>query len=95
MSVEILANGVRGGEPGRPHRPRAAKSRRRSAPPFWMGRQAPASLTIDVEDYYHVAAFRGVVRREDWDWYPSRVEPLGQARIGAGPEVRGRSLGGD
>lgn len=35
---------------------------------------APAVFTVDVEDYYQVAAFRGLVRRRDWDWYPSRVE---------------------
>ncbi|MBP7146653.1 MAG: DUF3473 domain-containing protein [Acidobacteria bacterium] len=37
-------------------------------------RAAPALLTVDVEDYYQVAAFERVVRREDWAWYPSRVE---------------------
>ncbi len=31
------------------------------------------ALTIDVEDYYHVSAFEGVVERGDWDKYPSRV----------------------
>lgn len=31
------------------------------------------ALTVDVEDYFHVAAFAGAVRREDWDNYPSRV----------------------
>lgn len=31
------------------------------------------ALTIDVEDYYHVAAFESVVRHEDWDRYESRV----------------------
>jgi polysaccharide deacetylase family protein (PEP-CTERM system associated) len=33
-----------------------------------------AALTVDVEDYYHVAAFRGVVRPEDWSRFESRVE---------------------
>jgi polysaccharide deacetylase family protein (PEP-CTERM system associated) len=37
-------------------------------------RVAPAVLTIDLEDYYQVSAFNGVVRPEDWSWYPSRVE---------------------
>lgn len=32
------------------------------------------ALTIDVEDYFHVAAFEKVVRVEDWDRYESRVE---------------------
>ncbi len=32
------------------------------------------ALTIDVEDYYHVAAFASVIRFGDWDWYESRVE---------------------
>ena len=31
------------------------------------------ALTIDVEDYYHVEAFQGVVRREDWHHYEPRV----------------------
>ncbi|MFN7964263.1 MAG: XrtA system polysaccharide deacetylase [Acidobacteriota bacterium] len=35
---------------------------------------APAVLTIDLEDYYQVSAFKGTVRPEDWSWYPSRVE---------------------
>lgn len=32
------------------------------------------ALTIDVEDYYHVAAFASVIRFGDWAWYESRVE---------------------
>lgn len=31
------------------------------------------ALTIDVEDYFHVAAFRREIRVEDWDHYPLRV----------------------
>ncbi|MGH7847852.1 MAG: XrtA system polysaccharide deacetylase [Candidatus Binatia bacterium] len=31
------------------------------------------ALTVDVEDYFHVAAFARVVRREHWDSYPRRV----------------------
>jgi polysaccharide deacetylase family protein (PEP-CTERM system associated) len=31
------------------------------------------ALTVDVEDYFHVTAFEGRVRRADWDYYPSRV----------------------
>lgn len=32
------------------------------------------ALTIDVEDYFHVHAFAGVVSPGDWDSYPLRVE---------------------
>ena len=32
------------------------------------------ALTIDVEDYFQVTAFEGVVGRDDWPAYPSRVE---------------------
>jgi polysaccharide deacetylase family protein (PEP-CTERM system associated) len=32
------------------------------------------ALTIDVEDYYHVAAFASVIQRRDWDKYEGRVE---------------------
>jgi polysaccharide deacetylase family protein (PEP-CTERM system associated) len=32
------------------------------------------ALTIDVEDYFQVTAFEGVVDRDDWKVYPSRVE---------------------
>lgn len=32
------------------------------------------ALTVDVEDYFHVAAFAGNVAREDWPKMPSRVE---------------------
>ena len=31
-------------------------------------------LSIDVEDYFHVEAFAGVVQRSDWDTYTCRVE---------------------
>ena len=41
-------------------------------PPVVQG--IPNALTIDVEDYYHVAAFEPVVRFEDWARYESRVE---------------------
>jgi len=30
-------------------------------------------LSVDVEDYFHVEAFAGVVPRESWDQYPCRV----------------------
>lgn len=32
------------------------------------------ALTVDVEDYFQVTAFEGVVDRDDWPVYPSRVE---------------------
>ena len=32
------------------------------------------ALTIDVEDYYHVAVFASVIQRRDWDKYEGRVE---------------------
>ena len=31
-------------------------------------------LTIDLEDYFMVSAFEGVVKREDWENYESRIE---------------------
>jgi polysaccharide deacetylase family protein (PEP-CTERM system associated) len=32
------------------------------------------ALTVDVEDYFHVAAFQDVIRPNDWDSFPLRVE---------------------
>ncbi|HSE85778.1 MAG TPA: XrtA system polysaccharide deacetylase [Candidatus Binatia bacterium] len=32
------------------------------------------AMTVDVEDYFHVQAFAGVIARTDWERYPSRVE---------------------
>jgi len=31
------------------------------------------ALTVDLEDYFHVSAYAGLVRQQDWDTYPSRV----------------------
>lgn len=31
------------------------------------------ALTVDVEEHYQVSGFEDVVRREDWDLFPSRV----------------------
>ena len=31
-------------------------------------------LSVDVEDYFHVEALAGVVNRDHWDSYPTRVE---------------------
>lgn len=41
------------------------------------GVTAPAitgAMTVDVEDYFQVAAFANKVRRQDWDSFPCRVE---------------------
>lgn len=32
------------------------------------------AMTVDVEDYYHVAAFAKVINPSEWDQWPSRVE---------------------
>lgn len=32
------------------------------------------ALTVDVEDYFHVEAFAGVIAPEEWSRYPMRVE---------------------
>ena len=32
------------------------------------------AMTVDVEEYFQVAAFEGRIRRDAWDGYPSRVE---------------------
>lgn len=32
------------------------------------------ALTVDVEDYFQVSAFESVIRRDDWDGMPHRVE---------------------
>ncbi|MBI5136396.1 MAG: DUF3473 domain-containing protein [Nitrospirae bacterium] len=32
------------------------------------------ALSIDVEDYFHVAAFQDIVAPDDWPTYPTRVE---------------------
>jgi len=32
------------------------------------------AMTVDVEDYFQVAAFDGCIRREDWSRWPARVE---------------------
>jgi polysaccharide deacetylase family protein (PEP-CTERM system associated) len=34
----------------------------------------PAALTVDVEDYFQVSAFRHVIRYDQWDGMESRVE---------------------
>jgi polysaccharide deacetylase family protein (PEP-CTERM system associated) len=37
------------------------------------GPPVPDALSVDVEDYFHVEAFRDRVRPETWPLYPSRV----------------------
>lgn len=32
------------------------------------------AMTVDIEDYFQVQAFEGVIDRKDWDRMPSRVE---------------------
>lgn len=32
------------------------------------------AMTVDVEDYFQVAAFEECIRREDWPHWPVRVE---------------------
>jgi polysaccharide deacetylase family protein (PEP-CTERM system associated) len=34
----------------------------------------PNAFTVDVEDYYHVSAFTGSVRKDQWQTFESRVE---------------------
>lgn len=41
---------------------------------FGSGTRVLNALTVDVEDYFHVAAFQGVIRPSDWDSFPLRVE---------------------
>jgi len=37
-------------------------------------RAAKNIASVDVEDYFHVESFTGVVKRDDWDRFPLRVE---------------------
>jgi len=37
-------------------------------------RHIPNAFTVDVEDYFHVAAFADQIAPEDWDQYECRVE---------------------
>ena len=36
--------------------------------------QVTHAMTVDVEDYYHVAAFANVIKPSEWHNWPSRVE---------------------
>ena len=33
------------------------------------------AMTVDVEDYFHVSVFDGVIPRRRWDGFESRVVP--------------------
>src|SRR5215469_15280441 len=37
------------------------------------GRSVVNALSVDVEDYFQVEAFKSVIDRTDWDCQPSRV----------------------
>ncbi|HKA00085.1 MAG TPA: hypothetical protein VKE70_26425, partial [Candidatus Solibacter sp.] len=39
-----------------------------------MGERCRFILSVDVEDYFQVNAFEGVISRDNWSQYPSRVE---------------------
>ncbi|RMF70925.1 MAG: DUF3473 domain-containing protein [Alphaproteobacteria bacterium] len=39
-----------------------------------MEETPPFAFTVDVEEYFQVAAFASVIARDDWDRWPSRVE---------------------
>ncbi|MGL4552338.1 MAG: XrtA system polysaccharide deacetylase [Gemmataceae bacterium] len=49
------------------------------------------ALTVDVEDYFHVSGFDGVVSRDDWDDLPTRVGPATERLLDlfAEADVRG------
>lgn len=38
------------------------------------GTKIKHAMTVDVEDYFHVAAFADVINAQKWDQYPCRVE---------------------
>lgn len=44
-----------------------------AAPPVAPPTRVTNAMTIDVEDYFHVQAFAGVIPRDDWNSLPSRV----------------------
>lgn len=39
-----------------------------------MNTQIINAMTVDVEDYFHVSAFDGVIKKQDWQSLPLRVE---------------------
>jgi polysaccharide deacetylase family protein (PEP-CTERM system associated) len=46
----------------------------KDAPGARPSRTVKHILSIDLEDYFQVEAFAGIVSRDDWDRFPSRVE---------------------
>jgi len=40
----------------------------------YRGRDLPNAMTVDVEDYFQVSAFDGIVSRDDWAAMPQRLE---------------------
>ena len=53
--------------------PRAPDAGSRTAPARSAPRGSCHALTIDVEDYFHVEAFAGVIDRGEWEVQPRRV----------------------
>lgn len=49
------------------------------------------AMTIDVEDYFHVSIFDGIVPRERWDRFESRVEPNTERLLAIFDEARVRA----
>jgi polysaccharide deacetylase family protein (PEP-CTERM system associated) len=45
-----------------------------AADPAAGGREPAFAMSVDVEDYFQVQAFAGLVPRGDWDGWPCRVE---------------------
>jgi polysaccharide deacetylase family protein (PEP-CTERM system associated) len=45
-----------------------------TTPPRLATARVVNAMTVDVEDYFHVQAFAGVINRADWDALPCRVE---------------------
>lgn len=53
----------------------AARFRSANLPPQHGSDGRPLNaMTVDVEDYFHVQAFAGIIDRKDWDSLPTRVE---------------------
>jgi polysaccharide deacetylase family protein (PEP-CTERM system associated) len=46
----------------------------RSNPHNQQTPELPGAMTVDVEDYFQVAAFSGQIKRDDWDKFDCRVE---------------------
>ena len=46
----------------------------KDVPPTYQGGRLVNALSVDVEDYFQVQALDKVIRREDWDSQPQRVD---------------------